>query len=172
MGAALQIREGIGDHGFKPRAVGFPAARLLVAQKFVKFCLVGGSGLVIDMIFLFLLADPRCLGLGVVLSKILSAESAMVNNFIWNELWTFRSPSASDKAECKSSVARTRRGLFQRFLTFNAICGIGIGLAVILLHLFHESLGWNLYLSNLLAIVLVTFWNFALNSWWNWRSSN
>lgn len=50
--------------------------------------------MVIDMGVLFLLADPRTLDLNVTLSKLCASEIAMINNFIWNELWTFRrSPS-------------------------------------------------------------------------------
>jgi len=37
-----------------------------------------------------------------------------------------------------------------------------------LLRLFHSWMGWNLYLSNLLAIALVTFWNFGINARFNW----
>jgi hypothetical protein len=59
-------------------------------SRFAKFCLVGGSGVVVDMGVLFLLADPRCLGIGVIASKIIAAETALANNFLWNELWTFR----------------------------------------------------------------------------------
>jgi len=170
--------------------------------QFIKFCCVGGSGVVVDMAVLALLADPRFLGWNVLLSKVCAAEAAMINNFIWNELWTFRPPSLAPiggegrgegalslapiggegqgegveervGVRCPSNPKSEIRNpkfapLFRRFLTFNAICGIGIGLAVLLLHLFHSWLGWNLYLSNLLAIILVTCWNFAMNVTFNW----
>jgi dolichol-phosphate mannosyltransferase len=58
----------------------------------------------------------------------------------------------------------------RRFLTFNGICAVGIGLAVLLLHLFYTGFNWNLYASNLLAIILVTFWNFGMNARFNWGS--
>lgn len=59
------------------------------------------------------------------------------------------------------------------FLFFNASCGLGIVFAVLLLHLFHARLGWNLYLSNLLTIVLVTLWNFGMNAKFHWtRKAN
>jgi dolichol-phosphate mannosyltransferase len=162
--------------------------------QFIKFCCVGGSGVVVDMGVLYLLADPKTLALNVTLGKILAAEAAMTNNFIWNELWTFRSSLSACGGEGRGEVAMAqslsagagqceslapsppqrgatgtpRAGLLRRFLLFNAICGIGIGLAVLLLHLFHTWLGWNLYVSNILAIILVTCWNFGLNSRWNW----
>lgn len=128
--------------------------------QFVKFCTVGGSGVVVDMTLFCLLADPRFLALNVTFSKILAAEAAMISNFTLNELWTFR----------QSGSENNRLGaLLRRFLLFNAICGIGIGLAVLLLNLFYSGLKWNLYLSNLLAIIMVTFWNFGMNTRFNWR---
>jgi putative flippase GtrA len=132
--------------------------------RFIKFCLVGGSGVFVDMGVLFLLADPRTLGLNITSSKICAAEIALINNFIWNELWTFRA-----SIRLKSEIGNRKSQIFRRFLVFNAICGIGIGLSVLLLHLFHTWRGWNLYLSNLLAILLVTCWNFGLNCTLNWR---
>ena len=143
-------------------------------QQFAKFCVVGTSGLFVDMGVLFLLADPKCLGLNVSLSKVCSAESALISNFIWNELWTFRSPFplAGPKRvkplNPKGSPFNHGRVL-RRFVLFNAICGIGIGFSVLLLHLFHDTLGWNLYFANLLAIIVVTFWNFVMNARFNWN---
>ena len=138
--------------------------------QFIKFCFVGGSGVVVDMGLLYLLADPKCLGLNVTLSKIIAAEVAMINNFIWNELWTFRAEGCL-KSEILNGESKSK-GIFRRFLTFNAICGIGIGFAVLLLSLFHKWLEWHLYLSNFLAIILVTLWNFGLNVHLNWKHSH
>jgi len=129
--------------------------------QFVKFCIVGGTGVLVDMTVLFLLADPKTLALNITLSKFIAAETAMLNNFVWNEVWTFSAKHVVDN----------HKGWFQRFLRFNAICGVGILLAVILLHFFYTLLGLNLYLSNLAAIVLVTCWNFGMNARFNWRLS-
>lgn len=127
--------------------------------QFVKFCIVGGTGVLVDMTILFLLADPKTLALNITLSKVFAAEAAMLNNFTWNEIWTFERLGVTNNG-------RHRRLL--RLLRFNVICGIGIGLAILLLHLFHSWLGLNLYLSNLIAIVLVTCWNFGMNVRFNW----
>jgi len=180
MDAIVQVREITDGSGLKPRVPDFVSTRLPLARKFIKFCLVGGSGLAVDMIFLFLFADPRCLGLNIVLSKIFAAEMAMINNFIWNELWTFRKslplskhywdPNEAQAATLDPQPARSHRAaFFHRFLLFHVICGIGIGIAVLLLHLFHTSLSLNLYLSNLLAIIIVTVWNFGMNAVFNWE---
>lgn len=141
-------------------------------SQFIKFCLVGGSGTLVDMGVLFVLADPRTLALNIAFSKVCAAEVALVNNFLWNELWTFRSPNFLPPSD--GETARVRGFHFgsprlRRFLFFNAICGLGIVFAVCLLHLFHNLLGWNLYLSNLLTIGLVTLWNFGMNARFNWK---
>jgi dolichol-phosphate mannosyltransferase len=140
----------------------FPLWASPQVSRFAKFCLVGGSGVVVDMGVLFVLADPRGLGLGVTLSKVLAAETALANNFLWNELWTFRP---------EGNVPANHRGWPRRFLLFNLICSLGIGLAVLLLHFFHSWLGWNLYLSNLVTIILVSVWNYTLNIKFSWRNN-
>ncbi len=127
-------------------------------RQFVKFCLVGGSGVIVDMTILHFLAK-RC-GWSVSLSKLCSAEAALLNNFFWNEIWTFRGLAGG--------CAR-HAGVARRLWRFHAICGVGIGLAVFFLRLFYGGLGWNLYLANFLAILLVTLWNFWLNALFNWR---
>jgi len=140
-------------------ASALPACVVTRGVQFVKFCLVGGIGLIVDMLVLFALADPETLALNVTFSKIIAAQLALLNNFAWNELWTFKQ---------SKGLSNGRHGWFFRLLRFNAICGIGILIATLLVNLFYQLLGWNLYLSNLFAIVLVTLWNFALNARFNW----
>ena len=147
-------------------AQAWPSERI---QQFVKFCVVGASGLFVDMGVLFLLADPRCLGLNAALSKVCATEAAMTSNFVWNELWTFR-PSDSRCSPSQGCGVSPIRSIAQRLLLFNAICGIGIVLAVLLLQLFHKFLGWNIYVANLVAILIVTLWNYGMNAWFNWQS--
>ena len=81
----------------------------------MRFALVGASGVVVDMALLFLLSDPRTLGLGLTRSKIVAAELAIINNFLWNDAWTFRDLVG----------ARRGRHKLRRLLKFNAVCGTG-----------------------------------------------
>jgi len=115
----------------------FKADRWSRLSQFIKYCLVGASGVAVDMTILYVLADPRMLEWSVTVSKVCAAETAMLNNFLWNEMWTFR-----------SAVKRGQGGVLRRLLCFNAICGIGIALAVFFLHVFHAWLGFNLYVAN------------------------
>jgi dolichol-phosphate mannosyltransferase len=128
--------------------------------RFLKFCLVGGSGVIVDMTGFYFLADSKYCGIAYPIAKVCAAETALLNNFIWNEIWTFRvsSPRHSGFGNITS-----------RLLKFHAICGLSILWAVFFLFLFHRLLGLNLYLANLIAIALVTGWNYWLNARFNWR---
>lgn len=131
--------------------------RPLRVRQFFKFCVVGSGGVVVDMGVLHVLAV--WLGWNLTLSKVCAAEAAMLNNFLWNEVWTFRASNPADGSHAD---------LPRRLWRFHAICGVGIFLAVLLLHFFHTGLSLNLYAANLLAIGLVTLWNFGLNVCFNW----
>ncbi len=135
-------------------------ARAPRVRQFIKFCVVGGSGVLVDMAVLHGLAC-WC-GWNVSLSKLCAAAVAMLNNFLWNELWTFRTAAREH---------REPAGVFGRLWRFYAICGLGIGLAVLGLRFFHAGLGFNLYAANFLAILLVTLWNYGLNARFNWSAT-
>lgn len=130
--------------------------------RFLRFSTVGGSGVIIDMVALYLLSDVHHLGLGLSASKFLASELAIINNFLWNSLWTFR-------AVDRGTSGRTWQTWLRRLIVFNAICSIGAVGAVLILHVLHVGLGWNLYLSNFLTIIVVALWNFTLNARLNWR---
>jgi dolichol-phosphate mannosyltransferase len=129
-------------------------------RRYAQFCVVGGSGMVVDMAILYLLASPKILGWNLSLSKAIAAEVALVNNFVWNELWTFRGLSGGDD--------RLPQRLW-RLLKFNLICLAGIAWSVGLLNVQVYWLGVNVYLANLIAIVLVSVWNFYLNLRFAWK---
>jgi dolichol-phosphate mannosyltransferase len=133
---------------------------LLKSSAFCRFCVVGASGVVIDMSLLYLLSDPQMLGWGLTRSKILAAEAALINNFIWNDLWTF------------GEISRHQSGFSQRlkrFLKFNAICALGVFLNVLILNVEFNVLHMNRYVANLVAIMVVTIWNYKTNWLLNWR---
>jgi len=135
------------------------APRGILGEKFLKYCVVGGSGAVIDMAALYLLAHPKGLGLNVSLSKGLSAEIAMLTNFVLNNMWTFRGAASSP-----GSIPPVIR----RMAKFHGICGTGIVLAITIVTVLHNSIGLTLGASNLFAIGTVTIWNFWMNAKFNW----
>src|SRR5437870_5602612 len=105
--------------------------------KYIRFCLVGGSGVVVDMTIFGLLSAS---GGSVAFSKVVEAELAIANNFVWNELWTFR--------DCRSG---TWREALQRFLRFNVISSTGLAISLLLLEAQINYIHLNPYISNLIA---------------------
>jgi dolichol-phosphate mannosyltransferase len=135
----------------------------LPISRFVRFAVVGCSGVVVDMGLLFLLSDPSMLGWGLTRSKLIAAETAIVNNFIWNDLWTFGDISA------RQTGLKDR---LRRFAKFQLICLAGLVLNATLLNLQFNLLGMNRYLANAIAILAVTAWNFWLNLKLSWRAAD
>ncbi len=126
---------------------------------------MGLSGVFVDMMVLYWLSDPSTLGWGLTRSKIIASELAIANNFLWNDAWTFGDISRKQ---------RGRRKQIKRFVKFNLICLAGLGLNVLLLNVLFNGLGFNhlplgRYLANLIAIAVVTVWNFWINLKLSWR---
>lgn len=134
----------------------------LPVERLIRFALVGLSGVFVDMTVLYLLHDPSGLGWGLTRSKIFAAELAIINNFFWNDRWTF------------GDISRRQRGWrlrLIRLLKFNILCLMGLVLNVLLLNLLFNSLHINYLVANLLAIAIVTVWNFWMNLKFSWRST-
>jgi dolichol-phosphate mannosyltransferase len=132
----------------------------LPVTRFLRFALVGLSGVVVDLTIFYLLNDPSTLGWGLTRSKAIAAQTAIVNNFLWNDQWTF------------GDVARRQPGWaarLRRFLKFNLICLSGLVLNILILNFLFNVLCVNRYLANLIAIALVTLWNFWVNLKLGWR---
>jgi dolichol-phosphate mannosyltransferase len=148
----LRLRLSTGRLGRLSQRLDFPIGR------FLRFAFVGLSGLAVDMGTLYLLHGV--LGFGLTRSAIVAAELAILNNFVWNDLWTFK-----DFAHQQ----RGRRRVIKRLIKFNVVCLIGVILKVLLLNALFNGLHINAYLANFLAIAAVTFWNFWLNLKLSWR---
>ncbi|BAY76310.1 GtrA family protein [Nostoc linckia NIES-25] len=150
----VRLRVSTGRIGRFKRKVNFPVGR------FVRFGLVGLSGVFVDMALLFLLSDPTTLALPLTRSKIIAGEIAILNNFFWNDAWTFADVSSRQQEW-------HQRG--KRFLKFNVICLAGLILNVLVLNLVFNFLIPNRYIANLIAIAVATIWNFWVNMKLSWR---
>ncbi len=119
------------------------------ALRFLRFASVGCSGVLVNMATLWLLHDE--LGLPLEPSSIIAISLAIVNNFLWNNFWTFR-----------ASHILARR--VAQFVTISLV-GMAINVSV-LKGLVHFG---NYYLvANLAGILIATAWNFVANSRWTW----
>lgn len=150
----IRLRLSTGGLGQFTQRIGFPIGR------FVRFGLVGLSGVFVDMTVLYLLSDPTTLGLSLTRSKIIAGEIAIINNFLWNDRWTFGDVS---------SQQQEWRQRLKRFLKFNIICLAGLVLNVLVLNLVFNFIIPNRYIANLIAIAVATIWNFWVNMKLSWR---
>ena len=131
----------------------------LPKSRFFRFCVVGSTGVLVDMALLYLLSDPSMLGWGLTRSKVLASETAIISNFLFNDFWTFGDIS---------QLTPGGPSRFRRFLGFNAICLVGMLINILLLNVLFNYLHLNRYVANALAIVAVTGWNYFLNTRLNW----
>ncbi len=129
-------------------------------QRFIRFGIVGLSGVCVDMSILYFLHDPARLDLGLIFSKIIAAEISIINNFAWNDIWTFGDVSSQQNSWHQRWL---------RLIKFNAVCLLGLILNVLILNLMSNVLKLNYLIANLVAIAVVTFWNFWINLKLNWR---
>ncbi|HEY9801857.1 MAG TPA: glycosyltransferase [Leptolyngbyaceae cyanobacterium] len=150
----VRLRLSTGRVGRVKQRINFPLDR------FVRFGLVGLSGVFVDMALLYLLSDPSTLALPVTLSKLIAGETAIFNNFLWNDAWTF--------ADVSTRQQEWHQRL-KRFVKFNVICLAGLLLNVVVLQLVLNFLIPNRYIANLIAIAVATIWNFWVNLKLSWR---
>ncbi|MEG4507093.1 glycosyltransferase [Microcoleus sp. F6_B4] len=127
-------------------------------RRFLRFGVVGFSGVFVDMGVFYLLRTV--LGLGLTRSAIFSAEVAIINNFLWNDLWTFGDISKGQPGS---------RQRLKRLLKFNVICLMGLMMNVLLVNVMFNVFNVNEYLAKLVAIATVTLWNFWINMKLSWR---
>ena len=127
-------------------------------KRFLRFGIVGFSGVFVDFGVFYVLRE--ILGLALTRSTTISSEVAIINNFLWNDLWTFGDISSKQKGW---------RRRIKRLLKFNVVCLAGLVLNVLIVNLLFNLLGINEYIAKLIAIAAVTFWNFWLNVKLSWR---
>jgi putative flippase GtrA len=116
-----------------------------------KFCAVGASGYVVNLLVYVALLDGA--DLHYRLAATGSFLVAVTNNYLWNRLWTFR----RDRGHFG------HQGL--RFLVVSAIVYVG-NLAILTLLV---ELGIGKIVAQAIAIVLVTPANFIGNKLWSFR---
>lgn len=126
--------------------------------RFLRFVTVGFSGMIVDYAIFYLLFEHA--GLGLTLSNMLSAEMGIINNFAWNDAWTFADVSQRQLGW---------RARLKRFFKFNLICMAGLMLNTLIVNVLFKGLGLNAYLAKLVAIGLVSLWNFWVNLKLSWR---
>jgi dolichol-phosphate mannosyltransferase len=126
-------------------------------RRMLKFCAVGLSGIIINETMLWALTEIW--GLYYLISSIASTELAILNNFVWNELWTFR-----------DTYDDTKSGVSERLLKFHLSRYGGALLGLLFLFLFTEIFSVHYLISNILSILIILFYNYFTSKEWVWVS--
>ncbi len=139
-------------------------------KRFIKFALVGLTGTVVDFGVMNLLR--LVVGLPLVWAQGISFVAAVINNFLWNRLWTY--PESRDKGATWQLI---------QFFLINVI-GIAIRTPLIswldqLILRFINQLNMNISIENYVisqnlalavSISIVMLWNYFANRYWTFRN--
>lgn len=139
-----------------PEMIAYTRAQLLRLLKidFVRFCVVGGVGFIINLCFLTLF--HKVLGLPVFLAQLLSAEIALGCNFILHHNWTYKHHNV------RKSIPR----LIVQFHATSWPAILGSALMVDFgVRFFHLSSSLSLVISSLIALL----WNFLWSKFVVWK---
>ena len=125
--------------------------------RWMKFNLVGGIGIAVQLLMLWLLS--AC-GTGYLLATALAVESAVLHNFVWHERCTW--------------VDRRNGHLFQslnRLLRFNLSNGvISIVGNLLVMRLLVGQTHLRPLLANIIAIATCSILNFIVSDRWVFRA--
>ena len=111
--------------------------------KFLKFLVVGVAGMIIDFSITFICKEK--LKLNKYVANSLGFSIASVSNFYWNKHWTFDSNNPDISTEFYWFMGISIISLF----IYNSLVWIGI-----------NKMNINFYISKIIAIFFITFWNF------------
>jgi putative flippase GtrA len=116
-----------------------------------KFCAVGASGYVVNLVVFSLLVHG--FGFHYLVAATCSFLVAVTNNYAWNRLWTFRGQ---------------RGHVAYQGLRFLVVSTWALAANLLILHVL-VRVGLDEVLAQALAIVLVTPLNFVGNKVWSFR---
>ncbi|MEO8592781.1 MAG: GtrA family protein [Candidatus Solibacter sp.] len=128
-----------------------------LAQRWLKFNLVGLIGIFVQMgAFALLFTVWK---MYYIAATALAVETAVLHNFVWHELYTWR--------HLPRGGAKDVAGRLLRFHAGNGLISI-VG-NVALMRVFVGGLHWNHYVATGTAIAVCSLANFAASEWFVFR---
>ncbi|MGW0331382.1 GtrA family protein [Streptomyces sp. NPDC003011] len=126
-----------------------PPAETRTLRQLVRYTLIGGSGVALDLAAFLLLHNLA--GMDEQLANVLSTTLGIANNFVLNALFTFG----------------RRDRIVLRLLRFYAVGLTGIALTYLLFCVFTDALGIDANLVKAGSLPLVLALQFVLNRKWS-----
>lgn len=118
----------------------------MILQNFLRFCVVGALGVLIDMGITF--SCKEWIKMNKYVANAIGFLVAASSNFFLNRWWAFQSTSADISIQ---------------YIKFVTIASLGLLMNTFIIYLLTDKLRWNFYISKITAMGLVTFWNFFMN---------
>ena len=130
----------------------------LPIKHFVKFSIVGGSGIIVNMSFFNLF---RFLGLKEAISSPIAIEISIITNFFLNNFWTWKDRKTTEKKEKKL-----------RFIKYNLIAWISGSISYGIFLLLFMVAKWNPNIAQLSGIFVGMGINFIVNHKWTFKKKD
>jgi putative flippase GtrA len=135
-----------------------PLIGALFRPRFIKFGIVGASGVVVNLSVLFIGQEMLFSHVGsetlrLNLSLALAIFIATISNFTWNRRWTWQ-----DRRALRSVP------IIVQFGQYAVACWVGIVIQFGLTNLF--ALFLHYLAANLIAVVIASLFNFVANDFW------
>lgn len=122
--------------------------------KFLKFGLVGLSGIGVNTGILYLLTEYA--GWYYLISSVFAIEGSIITNFLLNDAWTF-------------SQGRNKHSeKWKRFFSFQIVSMVGVGINMSILFLLTEVGNLWYIVSNFIGIFVAFLWNYWINRTVTW----
>lgn len=122
-------------------------------EKMLKFGIVGGSGIFVNMGLLYLLYEVTTTPLYI--ASPIAIEASVISNFFLNDMWTF-----------KKSM---KKSFFDRIFSFHYISFIGMLINILVLLILTDAFSVYYVFANIVGIFLAFIWNFFANRSLTWK---
>ncbi|MCB9786955.1 MAG: GtrA family protein [Deltaproteobacteria bacterium] len=132
-------------------------------RRFIKFCVVGSSGVVVNLVVMWLTAHALAGTMEATLVDVAaSAVGILVSvftNFVINDVWTW-----GDRQK-----GRRRRDFLGRVARYYIASGLAIAIQFGTAQTLVFVVGFDKYLAQVLGILLGTAFNYVANNRWTFR---
>ena len=125
-------------------------------ERILRFAVVGCTGIVVNMGLLWILTSWA--GIYYLVSSIVAIEVSILNNFVWNDRWTFG-----------RGVGYRDRSPAQRIGIFHVVSAGGAIINWLTLLVLTQGAGIFYLVSNLIGILIAFIWNYFLNRHITWK---
>lgn len=124
-------------------------------KRIIKFGIVGLSGLIINEVILWTLTEN--IGLYYLHSGMISAEIAVLNNFIWNDRWTFQDRTRT-----------SNQSLPNRFIKFHISRYSGLIIGFIFFAFLTEIMKIHYLYANVSSVMMILAYDYLTSKGWVW----